>query len=757
MNKSLEQLYEEARSALKAKDYGRASDLLKQILVVDENYKDASRLLARIVREKRRRWYNHPALWLGITLVALIGLVIGIAPRIQASLSRQIPSLTQQPTVTQQQPAITQPLQGTAVSSPTPAPTPIPSTWSRLNLAQFLSRDNIHSIAINPSDPDVVYVGTLDAGVFKSIDGGISWQPAQNGMEGASIDTLVIDPQQPDTLYAALYRGGLYKTTDGGANWISITPEFDITSGNGSKIVIDPADHQHLYYAYAPGEPLESHDGGKTWPGFNQVACPKTIGALLLDPADQSLYASNFWNDGTCAAAVYRSGDHGRTWTLVGLQGVNQITGLYIGTDLHGNKLLIANGGPAEGPDAGHVYFSANQGKTWNMQAISCNAMAVDPETNTTFYCAETNGGVTKSTDGGSSWTSLKGLNGETFTAISVLAGSSPRLVVGGTTVAISTDQGISWKNYDGGLPGKQVDLTIDPSNASTLYLNYTLLQNQNEMNCRGLYSSKDAGHNWNLASFPVPFGGGCGLTFGPGGKDLYRAVRGGLYHSTDQGVHWNPLPIPSSCAHIYANPFIAGELVAGCDGRDTPTFYNSNDFGITWRESNGDNDGGLGLEQLYFGGNDGQRVYAIFAPNFFSNDGGKSWQQCSGEPIDWQRESSSSDSRLIIDPQNFDHLLEATEGFGVLISTDGCRDWNESNTGLDSLLVNSLARDPKNTNTIYAGTDGGAYVSFDSGQSWGQINDGLLGANVVYSIAVDPQSNVYAATPYGIFHLEKK
>ena len=45
-------------------------------------------------------------------------------------------------------------------------------------------------------------------------------------------------------------------------------------------------------------------------------------------------------------------------------------------------------------------------------------------------------------------------------------------------------------------------------------------------MNCRGLYSFKDAGHNWNLASFPVPFGGGCGLTFGPGGKDLYRAVR---------------------------------------------------------------------------------------------------------------------------------------------------------------------------------------------------------------------------------------
>jgi len=47
--------------------------------------------------------------------------------------------------------------------------------------------------------------------------------------------------------------------------------------------------------------------------------------------------------------------------------------------------------------------------------------------------------------------------------------------------------------------------------------------------------------------------------------------------------------------------------------------------------------------------------------------------------------------------------------------------------------------------------------VSFNGGQSWDQINDGLLGANVVYSIVVDLQSNVYVATPYGIFKLESK
>jgi hypothetical protein len=75
----------------------------------------------------------------------------------------------------------------------------------------------------------------------------------------------------------------------------------------------------------------------------------------------------------------------------------------------------------------------------------------------------------------------------------------------------------------------------------------------------------------------------------------------------------------------------------------------------------------------------------------------------------------------------------------------------------MGSLFVNSVAIDPGNPDTIYAGTDGGAYVSFDGGVTWGEINEGLLGATVVYSIVVDPESNVYAATPYGVFRLEAR
>ena len=755
MNESLEQLYQEARSALKAKNYERSSELLKQILVVDENYKDASRLLARIVREKRRRWYYQPALWGTLGVLVLIGLGFLIASRIPKPAAIRPLASTITATFTSS-PAVT--------SMPTqtqfPAPTSIPLAWKRINVAQFITREQITAIAVDPKDHDVVYAGTEGAGVYKSIDGGISWQPAQNGMGGADIYNLVIDPKQPDTLYASVYAGGLYKTTDGGANWFSCSPEFSYTLGDRSIIVIDPSDHQHLYYAL--GSLFESKDGGKTWLSVtSEGTCPNLIGALLLDPADQSIYESVLRGNWDCTTGIYRLDENGGIWRLVGLKNVDQITGLYMGTNLKGHELLIAN-------DADQVYVSSDQWKTSKTQATSCNTMAVDPETTTTFYCAKTNGGLAKSTDGGSSWTSLQQLKGETFTAISVLAGGSPRLVAGGTKVAISADQGTSWNNYDNGLPGTQVDLAIDPSNASVFYLNYTQTQHANinytNIDCHPLYRSMDAGHTWSLVS-----SAGCGLTFGPGGKDLYRTDDSGgsgdknlyrnnagtLLHSTDQGVNWDTSPMPA-CNRVFANPFVAGELTGFCGW----AFINTHDFGRTWRWSTGvNNDHPMLLAHLYFGGNDGQRVYSIgYGSNYRSDDGGKTLELCSSDVMGGSTfNSSSSDSRLIIDPQNPDHILQATQSHGVLTSTDGCWSWIDSNTGLGNLIVNSLASDPKDFHTIYAGTDGGAYVSFNGGQIWGQINDGLLGATVVYSIVVDKDSNVYAATPYGIFKLATK
>jgi photosystem II stability/assembly factor-like uncharacterized protein len=109
----------------------------------------------------------------------------------------------------------------------------------------------------------------------------------------------------------------------------------------------------------------------------------------------------------------------------------------------------------------------------------------------------------------------------------------------------------------------------------------------------------------------------------------------------------------------------------------------------------------------------------------------------------------------MAIDPQDGNHVFVIDNGV-LLESYDSC-DTTETFATAPNTSMNSIAFDPNNSGIIYAGTDSGAYISFDGGQTWGQVNDGLLGATVVYSIVVDKESNIYAATPYGIFKLESK
>jgi photosystem II stability/assembly factor-like uncharacterized protein len=209
----------------------------------------------------------------------------------------------------------------------------------------------------------------------------------------------------------------------------------------------------------------------------------------------------------------------------------------------------------------------------------------------------------------------------------------------------------------------------------------------------------------------------------------------------------------------IAAHPIDADRLFAIYSSL-SPYFFLSDDLGETWRGAElieWDEYSNPGpAPRIFFDQGAGQRTYLIEMTRLYRSDNaGESWQRCAN--TDSWLGSAQRKAGMIIDPEDADHIILATRGNGILVSTDGCQSWQESNTGLSSLFVNTLAIDPNDPDTLYAGTDGGAYVSFDFGQTWGQINDGLLGATVVYSIAVDKDGNVYAATPYGIFKLEGK
>jgi photosystem II stability/assembly factor-like uncharacterized protein len=259
-----------------------------------------------------------------------------------------------------------------------------------------------------------------------------------------------------------------------------------------------------------------------------------------------------------------------------------------------------------------------------------------------------------------------------------------------------------------------------------------------------------DGGRSWTIIQSTGHDNSWCGPTF-DAANTIYLNERGRLQKSGNGGDSWWwVFSLPSQyrdgfSQSVSANPYIEG-LVYDVGNN---TFYYSTNTGADWYPSAGSED--LSDARLFYT-DQSKMIYAIGRNRqAYSTDNGVTWQACGQDVI-----ASRSDTRLALDLQG-SHLYLATPGQGVLVSTDSCGSWQPSNNGLMNLFVNTLAIDPNNTNIIYAGTDGGAYISYDNGQTWGQVNDGLLGATVVYSIAVDPDSNVYAATPYGIFKLEEK
>jgi len=284
----LDASYREAQQALKSRDYIRASELFRQILVIDENYKDVSRLLAQAVKLRRRRWFNDPHLWGTVGVVAIIALGIVLAPKVSGLLTRSEPT---KPTVIVQPTSTVPP---TDIPIPTdivaPTPTSIPLAWKRINIGQDFARDTITAIAIDPKDSDVLYAGTENAGIYKSIDGGLSWRPAHNELGATRVDSLVIDPSNPRTLFAGVLLDDVYKSTDGGELWQKTNVASQ--SASISQVVMDPNDSLHLLYL--SDQIHETMDGGQTWQANIISGCPQDIQNLIFNPADALiLYASD--------------------------------------------------------------------------------------------------------------------------------------------------------------------------------------------------------------------------------------------------------------------------------------------------------------------------------------------------------------------------------------------------------------------------------------------------------------------------------
>jgi photosystem II stability/assembly factor-like uncharacterized protein len=519
---SLESLYQEAQKALAAKDFERVRGLLKQILLVDENYKDASKLLAGLVEQQRRRWYQNRWLWGIVGLVAIVALGIILADKLPSQPSSPTQSLIM-PTSTPI-PASQTPTSTPTVASPTPSATPtaIPLAWERLWIGQDLARDNITTIIVDPTDSDILYVGTENAGIYKSINGGMSWQPMHNGLGRAWIHTLVIDHEDPRILYAGVSLGGVYKTMDGGENWMAVNEGIDFHKWEWVSIVtLDRQESQHLYYTPCEGI-YESLDGGETWAEIQISPCPPQIVGLVVHPIDgKTLFAASWPGEG-CEGGIYKSIDAGRTWVLTSpeLESIPFVGALEIDSQ-KGDFLYVV--------EDSSLYGSSDSGENWSLLPHTCSrAPTIDPHEPAVAYCANDN--LIKTTDGGQTWQPLAwwDIPGRGW-VISVSPHMMETIFVGGHSLYLSTDDGVSWFERSSGLGGTRLQLSLDPSDSSILYAN-----------SKALYRSSTSGRTWEF------FSPGEDIAFDANGTTFYALTNKLIIRSWDRGQAWENVPSPS-------------------------------------------------------------------------------------------------------------------------------------------------------------------------------------------------------------------
>jgi len=376
-------IYQQAQAALAAGQEERAGQLLKQILLINEDYLDAAQLLAGLVARQRRRWYNDRRLWGTLGVILLIGVIYLMKDTWLGLIPSPRPSGILPPST------VTLPVNPTLTPAPTniPSPTPITLSWRRISSGLMVSRSTISQIVVDPNDPNVLYIGTFNAGVYKSIDGGISWKPSHYGLGQATILSLIVDPINPYSLYAGTNQGGIYKTQDGGDHWHAIHEGIDNPSAGISRVVIDPQDSRHLL-STTEFQLYETNNAGETWNRVQESSCPKGLKNLVIHPVEpMKLFAAALQVD-ECDSGIYKSEDGGVTWEYVELEAGVRVEPTYLLViDSRLGSVIYAT---AETQAAGErLYVSTDEGRSWSRSNLSnsCSALAIHPDDELVAYC----------------------------------------------------------------------------------------------------------------------------------------------------------------------------------------------------------------------------------------------------------------------------------------------------------------------------------------------------------------------------------
>ena len=642
------------------------------------------------------------------------------------------------------------------------------------------------TVAGVPGQPQHFYFGAVNGGVWETHDAGRTWQPIFDGQPVASIGALAIAPSDPDVLYVGtgeadmrsdIAQGdGMYKSTDAGRTWRKIGLADTQQIG---KIIVDPHDAKTLFVAalghpYGPNAErgvFRSRDGGDTW---RKVLGPdNATGAidLAFQPGDpQVIYAALWqtrrtpWNVYPPASGpgsgLYKSSDGGDHWQPIRGNGftnghVGRI-GIAVAPSDPKRVYAIVDG------DEGGLYRSDDAGAHWRktsgdpriwQRGWYFGGITVDPKNPDRIYAMNTI--VLRSDDGGKTFIPLKGdPTGDDFHELWIDPQDADRQILGVDQGALVTQNGgRTWSSWHNQPTAQMYHVATDSR------FPYRLYGAQQDSGAVALPSRGNNRNGITMEQFhEITAGGESGMIApDPENPDI---VYGGSVDKLDlrseQTRTVDPtLADPDLYRHTWTLPLVFSPLNPKALYFGNQKIWRTTDGGTHWDAVSPD----LTREQPHVPANldaitaadnlgpSPRRgvVYAI-APSpladgltwtgtddglvWVTHDAGAHWNDVTPKALDaWSKvgliEAShfDADSAFIAIDR---HRLDDRKPY-IYRTRDGGKSWQPIVHGIrGGDFVNAVREDPRKRGLLYAGTELGMYVSFDDGDHWQPLQQNL-------------------------------
>jgi photosystem II stability/assembly factor-like uncharacterized protein len=638
-----------------------------------------------------------------------------------------------------------------------------------------------------PDEPNTFYFGAAGGGIWKTDDAGRTWQPLMQHQQSSSVGALAIAPSNPNIIYVGtgqvalrydiLAGDGIYKTKDGGKTWQNTGLK---ESRHIGRILISPDNPNHVLAAalgnvFRPNSErgvFLTTNGGKTWK--QTLFVNKNTGAVDLasDPSNPAIIYAALWQmrmhpwldyylpQSGAESGIYKSTDGGNHWKKLSGNGLpaGNLGRIGLGAASGSNGQVVYASIQAGRNNSG-IYRSDNGGKSWqlvNHDATLADSyfsrITVDPKNPNIVYVMGRS--IQRSDDGGKHFSIFKGSpGGDDYHFLWINPSDPTHMITASDQGAVVTvNNGQSWSSWYNQPTGQFYHLAVDNQ------FPYRIYSGQQDNGTVGILSRGPYGvigiRDWHPVGgaerdYEIPKPGNANLVFGSGlGGKVSR-----FNEITRQSAEISPWPVSSYGAlpttvryrYTWITPLVFSHIKPYPLYFGAQYLFKSLDNGDHWKIISPDLSGaksgaervknpdpaqagaiGYGVIYSISPSPMNQKVIWVGTDNGLiqlTKDGGEHWQNVTPSTVPlWGRINSIEPSPFSVHAAYVSvdlHRLGKSSPL-ILRTTDDGKTWQTIIKGIPSdEYLNVVRADPVKKGLLYASTNRSIYVSFNDGAQW--------------------------------------